>query len=332
MLEKFERIKLGHFPTPIEHLKNISKYLDGPNIFIKRDDCTGLATGGNKTRKLEFLMPDAIKNKAELVVTIGAIQSNHARQTAAACTMLGLKCLIILEQRLDDPPEVYMKSGNVFLDKLFGADIIMVPKKENVVNYSEKIIKDLKSQGKSVYFIPGGGSNEIGALGYVECLNEIIKENKKYNFTQIIHGTGSSGTQSGLLAGKKYFDCNIPVAGISVRYDKKTQEDKVYQCAKKTCELLQSNVLDKSDVLVIDEYIGPGYGMPTDQMVEAVELLAKKEAILLDPVYSGKGFAGLIGMIKKKQINKKDNVLFIHTGGSASLFAYEWAFKNKLYL
>jgi len=123
MLEKFKRIKLGHFPTPIEHLKNISKHLDGPNIFIKRDDCTGLATGGNKTRKLEFLMPDALKNKAELVVTIGAVQSNHARQTAAACTLLNLKCLIILEQRLNDPPEAYMNSGNVFLDKLFAIKI-----------------------------------------------------------------------------------------------------------------------------------------------------------------------------------------------------------------
>ena len=328
MLEKFKRIKLGHFPTPIEHLKNISKHLDGPNIFIKRDDCTGLATGGNKTRKLEFLMPDALKNKAELVVTIGAVQSNHARQTAAACTLLNLKCLIVLEQRLNNPPEAYMNSGNVFLDKLFGAEITLCPKSEDVLDYSQKIIKDLKSKGNNVYFIPGGGSNEIGALGYVECLNEIIKENKKYNFTQIIHGTGSSGTQAGLLAGKKYFNCNIPVTGISVRFDKQTQEDKVYQCAKKTCELLKCNILEKSEVIAYDEYIGPGYGMPTDGMVEATELLAKKEAILLDPVYSGKGFAGLIGMIKNKQFTKNDNVLFIHTGGAISLSAYEWAFKK----
>ena len=328
MLDKFERIKLGHFPTPIEHLKNISQYLGGPNIFIKRDDCTGLATGGNKTRKLEFLMPDALKKKAELVVTIGAIQSNHARQTAAACTLLNLKCLIILEQRLDSPPEAYMKSGNVFLDKLFGAEIDLCPKNENVLDYSQKVVESLKSKGTNVYFIPGGGSHEIGALGYVECLNEIIKENKKYNFTQIIHATGSAGTQSGLLAGKKYFSCNISVTGISVRYDKKTQEDKVYQLAKKTCELLQCKILEKSEVVAFDEYIGPGYGIPTDAMVEAVEILAKKEAILLDPVYSGKAFAGLIGMIKNKQLTKDDNILFIHTGGSVSLSAYQWAFKK----
>jgi len=326
MLEKFERIKLGHFPTPIEHLKNISKHLGGPNIFIKRDDCTGLATGGNKTRKLEFLIPDAIKNKAELVVTVGAIQSNHARQTAAACTLMGLKCLIVLEQRLKNPPESYMSSGNVFLNKLFGAEVNICPKDENVLEYSEKLIKDIKSKGTNVYFIPGGGSNPIGALGYVECLNEIIKENKKYNFSQIVHATGSAGTQAGLLAGRKYFKCDIPVTGICVRYKKDIQENKVYTEGKKTCEKLQCNILDKSDVVVYDEYIGTGYGEPTEGMIEATKLLAQKEAILLDPVYSGKGFAGLIDLIRKKNYSKNDNVLFIHTGGAVSISAYEWAF------
>ena len=326
MLEKFERIKLGHFPTPIEHLKNITKYLGGPNIFIKRDDCTGLATGGNKTRKLEFLIPDAIKNKAELVVTVGAVQSNHARQTAAACTLMGLKCLIIFEQRLKDAPEAYKKSGNVFLDKLFGADIKICPQNEDVTKYTEKIIKDMKSKGTNVYFIPGGGSNAIGALGYVECLNEIIKENNKYNFTQIVHATGSSGTQAGLLAGKKYFNCSNTITGICVRHKKDIQIDKVYAEAKKACEKLKCKILDKSDVIAYDEYIGSGYGEPTEGMVEATKLLAKKEAILLDPVYTGKGFAGLIGLIRKKKFSKNDNVLFIHTGGAVSLSAYEWAF------
>jgi len=326
MLEKFERIKLGHFPTPIEYLKNISKYFGGPNIFIKRDDCTGLATGGNKTRKLEFLIPDAIKHKAELVITIGAVQSNHARQTAAACAVMGLKCLIILEQRLNNAPESYMSSGNVFLDKLFGADVKVCPKNEDVSKYSEKLIKDIKTKGTNVYFIPGGGSNSIGALGYVECLNEIIKENNKYNFSQIIHATGSAGTQAGLLAGRKYFNCNIAVTGICVRHKKDIQVDKVYEEAKKTCEKLNCNTLDRSDIIVYDEYIGTGYGEPTEGMIEAIKLLTKKEAILLDPVYSGKAFAGLIGLIKNKKFTKNDNILFIHTGGTASLSAYEWAF------
>ena len=329
MLSQFPRIKLGHFPTPIEYLKNISLHLNGPNIFIKRDDCTGLATGGNKTRKLEFLMPDAIKKKADLVITIGAVQSNHARQTAAACALLGLKCLIILEQRLSNPPESYMKSGNVFLDKLFGAEIMLCPRTEDILKYSKNVIENLKKKGTNVYFIPGGGSNEIGALGYVECLNEIMKENKKYNFTKIIHATGSAGTQAGLLAGKKYFKFDISITGISVRFNKKTQEDKVYQCAKKTCELLQCDILNKSEVVAFDEYVGSGYGMPTAEMIEATKLLAKKEAILLDPVYSGKGFAGLIDLIRKKALKKNDNVLFIHTGGAVSLHGYEWAFSKN---
>ena len=326
MLEEFERIKLGHFPTPIEHLKNMSKYLGGPNIFIKRDDCTGLATGGNKTRKLEFLMPDAIKNKAELVVTIGAVQSNHARQTAAACTLMGLKCLIILEQRLKDPPEAYMNSGNVFLNKLFGADIKVCPRNDNPLEFAQNLIKQIKAKGTNVYFIPGGGSNPIGALGYVECLNEIVKENGKYNFSEIIHATGSSGTQAGLLAGRKYLNSEIPVIGVCVRYEKEIQINKVYTESVKTCEMLKCKILDKSEVVVDDGYIGPGYGEPTESMKEAVSLLAKKEGILLDPVYSGKAFAGLIGMIRKKQLKKGKNVLFIHTGGAVSLSAYEWAF------
>ena len=327
MLEKFEKIKLGHFPTPIEPLRNISKHLDGPNLFIKRDDCTGLATGGNKTRKLEFLIPDAIKNKAELIITVGAVQSNHARQTAAACALMGLKCLIILEQRLKNPADSYMNSGNVFLNKLFGAEIILCPKEKNVLEYSEKIIKDLKDKGKKIYFIPGGGSNQIGALGYVECFKEILKENNKYNFTHIVHATGSAGTQAGLLAGKKYFKSKIPVIGICVRYKKEIQEKKVYEEAKKVCEKLQCESLDKSEVIVYDNYIGSGYGEPTEGMIEATNLLAKKEAILLDPVYSGKGFAGLIDLIRNKKFKKNDNLLFIHTGGTISLSAYEWAFK-----
>jgi L-cysteate sulfo-lyase len=240
---------------------------------------------------------------------------------------MGLKCLIILEQRLKDPPHAYMNSGNVFLDKLFGAEVILCPKDQNILDYSEKVTKDLKSKGTNVYFIPGGGSNSIGALGYVKCFDEILKENSKYNFTHIVHATGSSGTQAGLLAGKKFFKSQIPVVGICIRYEKKVQEEKVYNEAKKVCEKLQCNILDKSEVILYDEYIGPGYGEPTEEMIEAINLLAKKEAILLDPVYSGKGFAGLIGLIRKNKLTKNDNVLFIHTGGAVSLSAYEWAFK-----
>ena len=329
-LKDIPRIKLGHFPTPIEHLKNISEHLGGPQIYIKRDDCTGLATGGNKVRKLEFLMADAVNQKAELVVTIGAVQSNHARQTAAAATLLGIKCLIILEHRIDSPPEEYLNSGNVFLDRVFEAQIEHCPKDRDVKEYAAERVEEIKKEGTNVYFIPGGGSNKIGALGYVECINEIIHDPQGIQFDHIIHGTGSSGTQAGLLAGRKYYNYNVPITGISVRFKKDIQEEKVFTEAKSTCEFLGCDVLDRSEVVAFDDYVGPGYGLPTDEMIKATKLLAKKEAILLDPVYSGKGFAGFMDLISKDYFKKTDKVLFIHTGGAVSLFAYEWAFKGKL--
>ena len=175
MIENFQRVNLGHFPTPIEHLKSISDYLAGPQIYIKRDDCTGLATGGNKTRKLEFILADALDKNASLVVTVGAIQSNHARQTAAACAKLGLKCLIILEHRLKNAPEIYETSGNVFLNKLFGAELIYCPKDEVIEDYADKIIDERALKGEMPYFIPVGGSNHFGELGYIECMREIIE-------------------------------------------------------------------------------------------------------------------------------------------------------------
>ena len=327
MLEKFKKVNLGHFPTRIEYLRNVTKYLNGPNLYIKRDDCTGLATGGNKTRKLEFLMAEAIKNKSEIVITVGAVQSNHARQTAAACALLGIKCLIILEQRLENVPDSYMNSGNVFLDKMFGAEIILCPKTEDINKYAEKVVSDKKNAGlKNPYFIPGGGSNRVGALGYVECVREIIEQDKGKEFTHIVHGTGSSGTQSGILAGKKCFKSNIHIVGISVKDDREIQEQKVHKLANETCNYIKCDVVQRNEVVVFDEYVGKGYGVPTESMKEAVKLMAQKEAILLDPVYSGKGFAGLIGLTKKNYFKKTDKVLFIHTGGSSSLFAYEWAF------
>ena len=327
MLKEFNRISLGHFPTRIEHLKNISKHFDGPQIYIKRDDCTGLATGGNKTRKLEFLMADAIKNKTDLIITVGAVQSNHARQTAAACALLGIKCLIILEQRLENAPDSYMNSGNVFLNKMFGAEIMLCPKSEDINQYAEKIINDRKNNGaKNTYFIPAGGANPIGTLGYVECMNEIMEHDKDKTFTHIVHGTGSGGTQSGVLAGKKYFNSNINIIGISIKNNKETQENNVFKLANETCNHLKCKSVNRNEVVAFDEYIGAGYGIPTEGMKQAVKLMAQKEAILLDPVYSGKAFAGLIDLIRKKHFRNSDKILFIHTGGSVSLFAYEWAF------
>ena len=326
MNDKFKRMNLGHFPTPIEQLNNLSDYLKGPDIYIKRDDCTGLATGGNKTRKLEFLMPDAINSQADLVVTVGAVQSNHTRQTAAACAKLGLNCLIVLEQRLLDAPDAYMKSGNVFLEQLFGAEIIICPKGKNVKEHAEEIMNERKNKGANPYYIPVGGSNHIGQLGYVECMREIVEYDKENLFTHIVLASGSGGTHSGFIAGKTYYKSNINIIGISVKDNKHDQEEKIYKMAQDGCKYIQCNEPKREDVEVFDGYVGGGYGVPTEGMTDAVNLMATKEAILLDPVYSGKGFAGLIDLIQKKHFKDSDKILFIHTGGAAALHAYEWAF------
>ena len=322
----FSRYKLGHFPTPIEYLKNVSKHLNGPQIYIKRDDCTGLATGGNKTRKLEFLIPDALENKATLIVTVGAVQSNHVRQTAAACAILNLKCLIVLEQRVENSSDSYNNSGNAFLNKLFGAEIIVCPKEKNIKDFAEEIIKKRKRHGEIPYYIPVGGSNEIGELGYIECMREIIQEQDKNSFTHIILATGSGGTHSGSVVGKVYYKSNINIIGISVKDKKNDQEEKVYNLAKMCCDYIQCSYPKREDIIAFDDYVGEGYGIPTQGMKDAVKLMATKEGILLDPVYSGKSFDGLLDLVSKKYFKNSDKLLFIHTGGAVSLHAYEWTF------
>ena len=326
MFDKFERIDLGHFPTRIEYLKNISDMLKGPQIFIKRDDCTGLATGGNKTRKLEFILPDAIKNNSDLIVTVGAIQSNHARQTAAACAKIGMKCLIVLEQRLDNAPESYMNSGNVFLNKVFGAEMILCPKDRDVKEFAEEIMEDRKRDGYNPYFIPVGGSNRLGELGYIECMREILENPNKDSFSHIVVATGSGGTHAGLVAGKTLYKSNTKIIGISIKDNKSNQEERVLKLTRNSCDYISCNPPKEEDVIVFDDYVGPGYAMPTDGMRDALSLMATKEAILLDPVYTGKAFDGLINLVKKNYFNSSDRVLFIHTGGSAALPAFEWAF------
>jgi L-cysteate sulfo-lyase len=327
MIENFQRVSLGHFPTPVEHLKSISAFLGGPQIYIKRDDCTGLATGGNKTRKLEFILADALDKNADLVVTVGAIQSNHARQTAAACAKLGLRCLIILEHRLKGAPEIYNNSGNVFLNKVFGAEMIMCPKYRVVEDYADEIIEERRRGGENPYFIPVGGSNHLGELGYIECFREITKDQNSESFSHIILATGSGGTHAGLIAGKTIFKSDIEVIGISIKGTKKEQEEKVFQLAINSLEYVSGPSASKEDVIIMDDFVGPGYAEPTDGMRKALSLMATKEGILLDPVYSGKAFDGLIGLIKSNFFQPSDKVLFLHTGGSAAIPAFEWAFE-----
>ena len=324
-LARFPRVQLGHLPTPLEPMDRLSEHLGGPRLWIKRDDCTGLSTGGNKTRKLEFLMADAQKSGADTIITQGATQSNHARQTAAAAAKLGLDCHILLEDRTGSNDGSYILSGNVLLDRLHGAPVSKRPGGADMNAEMEDLAEGLLQKGKKPYIIPGGGSNAIGALGYVNCARELTEQAAGIGLQidALVHATGSSGTQAGLVAGLAALKSEIHLLGIGVRAPKEKQEQMVYDLAVKTSDYLgMGAMIVREDVRADSNFVGPGYGMPTEGMVEAIKLLAQTEGLLFDPVYSGKGLDGLISLIRKGYFDGMENVVFLHTGGSAALFGY----------
>lgn len=323
--DRFPQAKLCHRPTPIESMPRLSAALNGPNLFIKRDDCTGLATGGNKTRKLEFLLGEALEQGADMLVTHGAVQSNHVRQTAAAACKAGLKCHALLEQRVQNAPAGYDNSGNVLLDKLYGTTLEYRPPGLDMNAETEAVAESLRAEGHRPYFIPGGGSNPVGALGYARCAQEILDQSTSDGpaFDWLVTATGSTGTHAGLLAGLHALNSTLPVMGISVRQPEDRQIAAVHGLARKTVDKLGVSDIPAAKVLVDDGYIGEGYGIPVDSTIEAIEMAAETEGLLLDPVYSAKGMAGLIGLIRKGFFKPSDNVLFLHTGGATALFAYE---------
>ncbi|MBN3217370.1 D-cysteine desulfhydrase [Pectobacterium polaris] len=331
-LARFPRLSLGHFPTPLETLPNLSAYLGGPTIYIKRDDATGLATGGNKTRKLEFLLADAQQQGADVIITQGATQSNHVRQTIAAAAKLGLKTKVLLEKRVEDYGEDYQRSGNVLLDNLLGGEIIdHLPAGTDMQQAMETLAESLRKEGLKPYVIPGGGSSPVGALGYVACAEELLFQSsqQRLRIDHIVHATGSTGTQAGLVTGLTATHSQIPLLGISVRAPKAKQEENVYALAQRTWQLLGiAGELPRSAVQVNSDYVGKGYGIPTEGTLEALRLLAQLEGILLDPVYSGKGMAGLIDLIRQGHFRADENIVFIHTGGSAGLFGYRQLFEQ----
>ncbi|GKW07061.1 MULTISPECIES: D-cysteine desulfhydrase [Pectobacterium] len=331
-LARFPRLSLGHFPTPLEALPNLSAYLGGPTIYIKRDDATGLATGGNKTRKLEFLLADAQQQGADVIITQGATQSNHVRQTIAAAAKLGLKTKVLLEKRVEDYGEDYQRSGNVLLDNLLGGEIIdHLPAGTDMQQAMETLAESLRKEGLKPYVIPGGGSSPVGALGYVACAEELLFQSsqQRLRIDHIVHATGSTGTQAGLVTGLVATNSQIPLLGISVRAPKAKQEENVYALAQRTWQLLGiPGELPRSAVQVNSDYVGKGYGIPTEGTLEALRLLAQLEGILLDPVYSGKGMAGLIDLIRQGHFRADENIVFIHTGGSAGLFGYRQLFEQ----
>lgn len=324
-LAKFPRRRYTQGETPLEFLPNFSKALGGPNIYIKRDDLLGLTSGGNKTRKLEFLVADALAQGADTLITCGAVQSNHCRLTLAAAVKEGLKCRLILEERVKDSYDPNA-SGNNFLFKLLNVETTkVVPLGSNFMVMMQEVKDELAAEGRKGYIIPGGGSNVIGATGYVACAQEILQQTFEMglNLDYIVTTSGSGGTHSGLLVGFLGNNSNIPIIGVSVRAAKEAQEKMIFDLAQKTADHVGVNgKIPREAVNVLDDYVGAGYSVPTSEMVEAVQLLARTEGILLDPVYTGKAMSGLIDMIRKGQFKKDDNVLFIHTGGSPALYAY----------
>lgn len=330
-LTNFPRVHITHGPTPLEFMPRLTEALGGPNLYIKRDDCTGLGSGGNKTRKLEFLMADAVKQGADTIITQGATQSNHARQTVAIAVKMGMKCEILLEDRTGFKLENYKKSGNVFLDHLYGANVRELPGGTDMNAAMAKVAEDLRAKGRKPYIIPGGGSNPIGALGYVTCALEMVNQfnTQDLKVDCIVHATGSAGTQAGLVVGLEGTRSQIPVLGIGVRAAREAQETNVYNLAVKTAELLGvPGCVQRESVKANCDYVGGGYGVPTPGMVEAVTLVARLEGILLDPVYSGKGMAGLIDLCRKGHFRKGENVVFLHTGGAVALYGYMDAFSD----
>lgn len=330
-LSTFPRIRITHSPTPLEFMPRLTEALGGPNLYVKRDDCTGLGTGGNKTRKLEFLMADALALNADTIITQGATQSNHARQTAAIAAKMGMRCEILLEDRTGSKVDEYKHSGNVFLDHLYGAHVRELPGGADMNAAMEMRAGELRVKGRKPYVIPGGGSNPIGALGYVVCALEMVDQFNQLGLdvSHVVHATGSAGTQAGLLAGLQGTRSLIPVLGIGVRAAKEAQETNVYNLAVKTAELLGvPGAVPRDSVVANCDYVGGGYGIPTPGMVEAVTMLARLEGILLDPVYSGKGMAGLIDLCRKGFFKKDENVVFVHTGGAVALYAYTQAFQD----
>jgi L-cysteate sulfo-lyase len=330
-LSRFPRIRFCQAPTPLEFLPNLTKQLGGPQIWIKRDDLTGAGGGGNKVRKLEFLLGAALAEGADHVVTQGAVQSNHVRQTAAMAAKLGLACTAILEHRIDTNDHDYLRTGNVLLDRLLGCRIEYRPGGTDMQAAIDAKGEALRADGAKPYVIPGGGSNPTGALGYVNVAMELVAQANDLGLRidHLVHATGSAGTQAGLVAGMAALNAGIPILGIGVRAKREVQEANVHRLAEATAAPLGVSV-PRAMVRANCDYVGPGYGQPTEGMTEAVTLVARTEGIFLDPVYSGKGMAGLIDLIRRGEFRRDENVVFLHTGGAMGLFGYLGHFEEAL--
>lgn len=329
-LADFPRARLAHTPTPFEPLPNITRQLGGPRVFVKRDDCTGLAMGGNKARHLEFYFGEAIAENADTVLITGAVQSNFLRMTAAAAAKLGLRCEIQYEDRVSNMNAEYHSSGNVLLNDLFGCKIHTFPggKDEQAADAALEDLADrVRADGGKPYIIHLSQQHPpIGALGYVDAAREILEQAAQTGteIDLIVIPSGSALTHVGTLVGLRLLGSTLPVLGICVRRDQKQQAERVLRRANETAELLgKPGIIKSDDVWVSDCVLAPGYGQVNEQTTEAILLAARSEGLLLDPVYSGKTLAGLISLTRDGTIKPDWNVLFVHTGGTPALFGYQ---------
>ena len=313
------RIYFAHLPTPIEELPRLSKFLGGPRLLVKRDDQTGLAFGGNKTRKLEFLVAEAQAQGAKMLISAGAIQSNHCRQTAAAAARFGLECILVLTGDMPAQP-----SANLLLDELFGVEIVNVIDRSDRDRILQETFDKAEQAGKKPYLVPYGGSSPVGALGYSYAVEELVKQGVAADW--IVFGTSSGGTHAGLTLGKRVFGFGGKVLGISIDKSEEWLKTHVSALASDASELLGERIeFTPDDVMATDAYCQAGYGLLTDAEREAVKFFARYEGLLLDPVYTGRAAAGLINLIRKGFFKKEETVLFWHTGGQPALFADKYS-------
>ena len=326
MLGAFPRERIAHLPTPLEPLSGLQSFLGEtcPRLFIKRDDCTGLSFGGNKTRKLEFLVGQAKSEGNDTLITFGAAQSNHVRQTAAAAAKCGLNCIAILVEQVPYEDAAYQTSGNLLLDKVLGAEIHLVPNDEGAAVALGEVLERLGHEGRSALIIPPGGSTALGSLGYVDCAAELKEQCTGFGIEPkaIVLASSTGGTQAGLVAGAAALDWPVKIIAFDV-YKGKDDPSAIQALAQEVSDLIEGGPLHPNAVELRRGVIGDGNGLPTPQMKEALALMAAHEGILMDPVYSGKALAGLIQMIRAGEFGAEDDVIFLHTGGAPGLFAYE---------
>lgn len=311
---KIPRVNIAHLPTRIEPLERLSAALKGPQIYCKRDDQTGLGFGGNKTRKLEFLLAEAQQAGAKTLLSVGAIQSNHCRQVAAMAARFGFDCILVLS---GTEPEI--ASGNLLLDNLFGAKIIWA-NRNNRNQILDQVFQEARTQGKMPYKIPYGGSSATGMMGYVEAMREL--KSQEFDFDWIVTASSSGGTQSGMVLGAELDGFQGKILGISIEDHASQLRDNVSRLVQEGVALLGLRIeVSAEKVMVNDDYLGGGYGVMAAPEVEAIRMFASHEGLLLDPVYTGRAAAGMIDLIRKGFFNQKEKVLFWHTGGTPALFA-----------